>query len=449
MTSTHASRNSGSACWPPAELTVPLTQRFAAKRGYVVTGLGVGQILSWGSTYYLLAVLAGPIATDTGWPDSLVVAGVSVALVIAGLGSPRVGSLVAANHGRAVLISSALLLALGLATLALAPNQWVYLGAWAILGLGMSGGLYSGAFAVLGHTYGVSARSTITMLTLFGGFASTICWPLSSLLVNEVGWRGTALIYAAAHLLITAPLYALTVPRKPEVPAPDATPTAVRPGSIAGAARSAAPRWPVIALVAVTSTLCTSIAALMSVHMFSLLAGIGIAGAAAVVLASTIGPSQVGARLIELLIGRRHHPLWTMLAATLAMALGITFLGAGILAPAVLVIVYGIGIGLTSIANGTVPLAIFGRENYARIMGRIGLPSLLGQAAAPIVGSLLIHNLGPSDTLLVLGLASLFAFMLAVWLLVIQRRREQQELAAQDQSSTADCPRSTSGAMPA
>ncbi|WP_269938920.1 MFS transporter [Arthrobacter sp. HY1533] len=443
MTSTHASKTSSSACWPPAELTVPLPQRFAVKRGYVVTGLGVGQILSWGSTYYLLAVLAGPIATDTGWTNSLVVSGVSVALVIAGLGSPRVGSLVAGNRGRAVLVTCALLLALGLATLALAPNQWVYLGAWAILGLGMSGGLYSGAFAVLGHTYGVSARSTITMLTLFGGFASTICWPLSSLLVNELGWRGTAFIYAAAHLLITAPLYALTVPRKPEAPAPDATPhatsTAVRPGSIGvGAARPAAPRWPVIALVAVISTLCTSIAALMSVHMFSLLAGIGIAGAAAVVLASTIGPSQVGARLIELLIGRRHHPLWTMLAATLAMALGITFLGAGILAPAVLVIVYGIGIGLTSIANGTVPLAIFGRENYARIMGRIGLPSLLGQAAAPIVGSLLIHKLGPSDTLVVLGLASLLAFGLAVWLLLLQRRGHRPAALGPGMKNDAD-----------
>lgn len=425
---------------------MPLTQRWAAKRGYVVTGLGVGQILSWGSSYYLLAVLAGPIAADTGWTNSWVVAGVSVALVIAGLGSPRVGSLVAANHGRSVLVTCALLFSLGLATLALAPNQWVYLGAWAILGLGMSGGLYSGAFTVLGHTYGSSARSTITMLTLFGGFASTICWPLSTLLVNELGWRGTALVYAAAHLLITAPLYALTVPRQPLAHAPAPAPAAL----VSKDGRAATPRWPVIALVAVASTLCTSIAALMSVHMFSLLAGIGIAGAAAVVLASTIGPSQVGARLIELLIGRRHHPLWTLLAATLAMALGITFLGAGILTPAVLVIVYGIGIGLTSIANGTVPLAMFGRENYARIMGRIGLPSLLGQAAAPIVGSLLIHKLGPSDTLLVLGLAALFAFMLAVWLLLLQRRRErQEELAAQVQSSTADCPRSTSGAMPA
>lgn len=410
-----------------------LTQRFTVKRGYVVTGLGIGQILSWGSTFYLLAVLAGPIAADTGWPMSLVVAGVSVGLVIAGLGSPRVGSLVAGNHGRTVLITSALLLAAGLAVLGLAPNQWWYLIAWVILGLGMSGGLYSGAFAVLGHTYGSSARSAITLLTLFGGFASTICWPLSTLLVNEVGWRWTTLVYAGAHLLITAPLYALTIPRHPSAPLPSGEPA--RPD--AGAPRPLAPRWPLVVLVASISTLGTSIAALMSMHMFTLLAGIGIAGTAAVVLAATIGPSQVGARFIELVIGRQHHPLWTLLAATLAMAIAIGFLGLGVFAPAVLVVVYGIGIGLSSIANGTVPLALFGQAHYARIMGRIALPSLLGQAAAPIIGTVLIHHLGQQNTLLVVGVVAFLAFVLATWLMLLHRGKSRAPIAEAESAGSS------------
>ena len=397
-----------------------LTRRFAAKRGYVITGLGIGQILSWGSTFYLLAVLAGPIAADTGWSGSWVMAGVSVGLAIAGLGSPRVGALVAGNHGRTVLIASALLLAAGLAVLGLAPNQWWYLGAWVVLGLGMSGGLYSGAFAVLGHTYGSSARSAITMVTLFGGFASTICWPLSTLLVNEVGWRWTALVYAGAHLLITAPLYAFTIPQQPS-----ALPRDVEPSLVDNTAHpSISPRWSLILLVATISTLGTSIAALMSMHMFTLLAGIGIVGATAVGLAATIGPSQVGARFIELVIGRKHHPLWTLLIATLAMAIAIVFLGMGILTPAVLIVVYGIGIGLSSIAHGTVPLALFGQGNYARIMGRIALPSLLAQATAPLIGTLLIQNFGHQATLMVLGIVATLSFMFTIWLLVLHRDKQ-------------------------
>ncbi|MFF5790806.1 MFS transporter [Paeniglutamicibacter sp. NPDC012692] len=411
-----------------------LTQRFATKRGYVITGLGVGQILSWGSTFYLLAVLAGPIATDTGWPSSLVVAGVSVGLVVAGLGSPRVGALVAGNHGRTVLISSALLLALGLAVLGLAPNEWWYLGAWLILGLGMSGGLYSGAFAMLGHTYGSSARSAITLLTLFGGFASTICWPLSALLVDEVGWRWTALAYAGAHLVITAPLYALTIPRRPCAPTPDggSGEPDQQPSGASG------PRWLLVVLIATISTLATSIAALMSVHMFAVLAGIGIGGTSAVVLAATIGPSQVGARFLEFVIGRKQHPLWTLLTATLAMAVSVGFLGIGILSPAFLVVVYGVGIGLSSIANGTVPLAMFGQDQYARIMGRIAMPSLLAQAAAPIVGSVLIHSLGHRNTLIALGLLAFVAFLLAIWLLLLHQgnRRAQAHSVQQGPSDS-------------
>ena len=50
-------------------------------------------------------------------------------------------------------------------------------------------GLYDAAFATLGEIYRDKARSPITMLTLFGGFSSTICWPLSGLLVESFGWR--------------------------------------------------------------------------------------------------------------------------------------------------------------------------------------------------------------------------------------------------------------------
>ena len=258
-------------------------------------------------------------------------------------------------------------------------------------------------------------------MTLFGGFASTICWPLSTLLVNEVGWRWTVLVYAGAHLLVTAPLYALMIPRQPRAPTPSVGPA--RPSS--ENLRPVEPRWPLIVLVASISTLGMSIAALMSVHMFTLLAGIGIAGTAAVVLAATIGPSQVGARFIELVVGRKHHPLWTLLAATLATAVAISFLGIGILAPTILVIVYGVGIGLSSIANGTVPLALFGQDQYARIMGRIALPSLLAQAAAPLIGSVLIQHLGHRNTLMALGLFAFLAFVLALWLMVLHRNQRK------------------------
>jgi MFS family permease len=84
---------------PPARLVVP--------------ALGITQILAWGSSYYLPAVLAQPIADDTGWPRTWVIGALSLGLLVAGLASPFVGRQIHRHGGRPVLIASALLLAAG------------------------------------------------------------------------------------------------------------------------------------------------------------------------------------------------------------------------------------------------------------------------------------------------------------------------------------------------
>ena len=145
-----------------------MTQR----RWPVIAALGVTQIFAWGSSYYLPAVLAAPIAADTGWSLTGVVGGLSLGLLTAGLVSPFVGWTIARRGGRPVLAVSACLLAAGLLTLALAHSLPIFLAAWIIIGLGMGAGLYDPAFATLGRLYGQGGRSAITTLTLFGGFRS-------------------------------------------------------------------------------------------------------------------------------------------------------------------------------------------------------------------------------------------------------------------------------------
>ena len=184
------------------------------RRRRVIAALGIIQILAWGSSYYLLAVLAGPIARDTGWSYAWVIAGVSLGLLVAGAVSIRVGRTIEEYGGRQVLAASALLLAAGLAVMAMAPGVPIYLAAWLLLGAGMGAGLYDAAFSTLGRLYGAQARSAITQLTLWGGFASTVCWPLSAWLVEAVGWRGACLAYAGLHLAVTLPLALFAIPRE-------------------------------------------------------------------------------------------------------------------------------------------------------------------------------------------------------------------------------------------
>jgi len=88
----------------------------------VISALGVVQILAWGSSFYLLGVLAAPIAADTGWPLAWVFGGLSLGLLAAGLVSPQVGRVIGERGGRPVLAVSAVLLAAGLVVLGLAPS---------------------------------------------------------------------------------------------------------------------------------------------------------------------------------------------------------------------------------------------------------------------------------------------------------------------------------------
>ncbi|MBS0561191.1 MAG: MFS transporter [Proteobacteria bacterium] len=375
----------------------------ARQRAAIIAAVGIAQILAWGSSYYLIAVLADPVARDTGWPLSWIVGGLSLGFLVSGLVSPRVGRMIEARGGRGVLAGSAALIAAGLALLGFAPNLPVYVLAWLVLGVGMGAGLYDPAFATLGRLFGEGARSAITQLTLYGGFASTVCWPLSAWLVAHVGWRGACFGYAAINLLVVMPLYLLAVPSAAAGHAPEGAGKAKAhpPPAAAHAAAvppGGAPYW----LLAGVMTLSSVVMTVISVQLITLMLARGASMTAAVALGTLLGPAQVGARVVDMLMAKRHHPVWTLIASTVLVTLGLGLLmvrpdlaSAGIL-------LYGAGSGIRSIARGTVPLALFGPQGYAAVMGRLAMPSLIGQAAAPAIGGVLIGHFGPSTTMIVL-----------------------------------------------
>jgi hypothetical protein len=379
-----------------------------------ITALGIAQILGWGTSFYFPAVLAAPIVADTGWSLFWVVGGTSIGLLVAGLISPRVGAVIDRRGGRPVLALSSLLYALGLATIGLAPNLPVYLAGWIVLGGGMGTGLYDAVFAALGKLYGRDARTPITNLTLFGGFASTVCWPLSALLAETCGWRGACLIYAGMHLVISLPLQMAVVPPLPHSSgrAPSEPPGGASP------ATSPRPHERLIfALLALVLTISAGIGSIVVVHLLIFLQARGAELAAAVALGTLFGPAQVGARLVERLFGAHYHPVWTMVASCALMAIGLTLLYGGAPILVLTIVLYGGGYGIMWIARGTLPLALFGPERYATLMGRLAFPSLIVQALAPAAGALLLERHGADVTMAVLTAFALLnmALIAVLW----------------------------------
>ena len=149
-------------------------------------------------------MLGTPIAAGLGLPTSVFFGIFSAALLLGAVAGPYVGTLIDRHGGRGVLTLSNLMLACGLALLGLAQGVVGLIAAWIVLGIGMSMGLYDAAFATLTRLYGREARAAITGITLIAGFASTIGWPLSALLLHEGGWRITCLVWAGLNVMVAA-----------------------------------------------------------------------------------------------------------------------------------------------------------------------------------------------------------------------------------------------------
>lgn len=370
---------------------------------FVAAMLGIAQTLAWATTYYLPALVAPVVMMDLDADPALVYGAFSLALLISGLAAPQVGRFIERLGGRPVLIVSSAIIAAGLVLLGMLPGLAGWFAGWVVLGLGMALGLYEAAFATLGVLYGRSARRAITVVTLFAGFASTVGWPMTAALLPMVGWRGTCLIYAAVNLVLVLPIYLLL----PRTAAPAEANAATAAPEAAEAPLPAAWVRRSFLLLATFFTLRAIISATLSVHLIVVLGGLGLSVGAAVAAAALMGPSQVGGRLLEFTLGKAAHPLTAArLGGALLPAGALLLVLAGPVAAVPFVLLYGASNGIMTISRGAVPLALFGPRGYPVLMGRLAMPILLAQAAAPAVTAPLVANL-PAAT--VLGLAGLLA----------------------------------------
>jgi MFS family permease len=371
-------------------------------RRLVIAALGIVQILGWGTSLYFPAVFGGPIVAETGWPLSYVVSGTSLGLLTGGLISPLVGRWIDDHGARPVLLTSSLLYAAGLTGIGVAPNLPVYLAAWAVMGLAMGSGLYDAAFAALGRMYGHSARTAITNLTLIGGFASTVCWPLSAFLIGVAGWRNACFIYAALHLLVALPLQMAVV--RNQRAAVDETDGGQGGGKPPPLARETT----VLVLLGIILSIMSAIGSIMLVHLMIFLEARGATFAAAVALGTLFGPSQVVARVVERVFGGHYHPLWTMIFACVTVAISLVLLSAAFPVLVLIIVLFGAGFGVGWLARGTLPLALFGPVRFPRLMGKLAFPALIVQALAPSVGAFLVDHAGVDWTI---GLLTIFALI--------------------------------------
>ncbi len=361
-----------------------------------VCALGITQITAWGTSYYCLGVLAGPIERDTGWSGSLIYFGFTVGVLTMGIVSAWIGRLIDRHGARAVMSAGAVLVSAGLVALSMVRTQTAYLAVWAFLGFGMRLCLYDAAFAALVQVVPSRGRRAISYLTLFGAFASSVFWVLGHFFNEAVGWRQTLLIFAAINLAVCLPLNWFGLARREALAAAGgaAGPAQAAAGDapLAGRARSVA-----LALFALIMSVNGFVFGVVTVQLVPLLQAAGLGAAAAVWVASLKGFAQFGGRLIEILFGGNLHVMTIARIAigVLPPAFLLLYLADGnFMAILMFTLVMGAAQGVITIVRGAVPLVLFGVTGYGAVLGLIATPVLIVSAASPTLFALIIERWG-------------------------------------------------------
>ncbi|QXB21790.1 MFS transporter [Lelliottia amnigena] len=369
---------------------------------------GSNQLINWGISFYMPGTFARAIATETGWSSPQIYLGLTVAMLVMAGVSPFVARLLACFGGQRVVMCGTLLISISCLIMAQSHTLAGWYCAWLLAGVGMRLSLYDALFASLVNLYGQNARRMISRVTLAGGLASAIFWPLGAALLTIMSWREALLTYALFGLLSAAlirvlPHQTLIVKATPKAP------VATQPHARLNA-------W----LYAAFISLITFVSNGTSTHLPEFIANAGLP----VTIGMLWGIGQTGARLLDVMAGARLTPTQLMLITALAMPLcfllGISS-SVFIESAAGFVLGYGAINGLVTIVKATLPLELFAPEDYAQRTGVLLIPAQLMAAVSPYAYAELNKALGISGSMWVSWGLTLIIGSLAVGIAVKQK----------------------------
>ncbi|MCZ7853527.1 arsenite efflux MFS transporter ArsK [Agrobacterium salinitolerans] len=377
-----------------------------------ILALGLTQIIGYGSLYYSFSILAPAMARDLDWSLEWIFGALSAALLIGGLAAPTMGKWIDRFGAGRVMTGGSAIAAAALVACALSSGKVAFV--LSLIAIETASNLvqYGAAFALLVQIKPDVAQRSITYLTLIAGFASTIFWPITTALQAHMSWQQVYLVFAALNLSVCLPLHAWLSFKV----------TRNRKGASREPARQVAPglqpsiRPAAFVLMVTGFALESFVNAALLVHMVPVLSGLGL-GAMAVMVGTLFGPSQVLSRFVNMVFGSGLSQLTlALISAVLLPAALIILIATAPSVPGALVfaVVFGLGSGLSSIVQGTLPLVLFGSQGYGKRQGQILSIRLVISSTAPFVLAFMMNEVGVAWALSVaalLGSAAVAAFI--------------------------------------
>jgi len=350
--------------------------------------LSCAQLITWGSVFYTFSLLMGPIERELGLSRAESSLAFSLALLADGLMAYPVGRWIDQGHERRVMAWGSAWVGACLLAHSFIDSLSGFYAVWIALGLGMSATLYAPVFAVVTRRFPNDFRRAIIIMTFLGGLASTVFIPLSSWLIQALGWRHALWVLALFQWLICLPLHAWFLKGAYQksssanaLPLPQQDSSEIKSPAI-GVYLKRAPFWLLAGFMLMTAVVSSALPA----HMVSLLEEAHMSPAWVIAISASIGVIQVFGRFL-LFVFEKHldvHAANKWIPCL--VPLGLVFLVAGGLATwaaLLFVIFYGLGNGLNTIVKGTAMAQYVSREHVGQLNGLLGLPLAMGRAIAP------------------------------------------------------------------
>lgn len=378
--------------------------------------LALGQTLVYAGTLYAFPALLPDLEAATGWSKAMLSAGPTVGFLVMAVLSPLSGRLVDRGLGGELLVAGPVAAAAGLAALSVAQGPAVWIAAWAVIGAAQAASLYETCFSFLTRRLGAGARGAITHVTLVAGFAGTVAFPLGRVLGAAFGGQGAMAVFAGIVLVGVVPVNLLAVAR---LRRRERAAQATRPPDPPGALRAAL-RRPAFWLIAAGFGLAYLNHGILITFILPLMQDRGAGTVLAATAAACIGPAQVAGRLALLLAGARISTGAAVIASFAAMVIAAACLWAAGLSLTLIfafALLQGAGAGLTSILRPVLIVEVLGRTGFGAISGAVSVAPILGSAAAPAAGALLLAGAGAGGLVLTAGAMALAGLAAMAWLM--------------------------------
>ena len=382
-----------------------------------VLGLGITTTIGYGTLYYSITIMSEELAREFLWSKSFIFGILSLGILLGGFLAPIVGKFLDKHGARGIMSVGSILCALGLFGLSIIENKTDYILAILFLETVSVLVLYEAAFVAFSQLAGVKARVPIIQITLMAGFASTIFWPLISYLLTITSWREVYQILGLFHIFLALPIHYFVLKANLKVDNKDMQEeTFTECICLEGKMRKKS-----LMLLAIAFSLIAIPVTAMQTQFLAIFKGFGIEMATAVALGAIIGPSQVVARIVDMVFSKKSTPMVTAVVSTSIMVLGLVVLllsGYDYLFALLFVVLYGAGQGLTDIVRGTLPLYLYGKDGYGKTTGGLNLFRLIVTAMVPFGFAYILETFGAKISVWFLIIVTTIAVIL---LRVIQK----------------------------